>query len=194
MNGGPNMPIVAMGQEYFAEQTRRQELADHIAALSDDQRRLMYRAEMAIDNQRLSTVAREAGVILPGDFAVFTNHGYKGLYNGETEDMIHARKKLARKERILDCMGHEELGANIFRVTQAEAKLKREQIKDKGRANQTHFEVGQIVRKAIKEAGGTMSEDLPTLEKSIQQLQYEEQARIEQNQQPSLFPLEDEEI
>jgi len=189
MNGDPNMPIVAMGQEYFAEQTRRQEIADQMAALPEEPRRLLYRARISMDNQRLNEAAREAGVISPGDFATFTNHGYRGLYNGETENMIHARKKLAENERILDFMGSEELGDNIFRAVQTDAKLRRENIKGKSEANQTHLEVGKEVRETIKRLGGTMPEDLPTPTRSIQQLQREEQMRVEQSQQPPLFPL-----
>ncbi len=180
-------PIVALGQTYFAVQTRRQELADQIAALPEDQRLLIYRSEMAIDNQKLNEAAREAGLISASDFAIFTDHGYMGLYGGLRENDIHQRKRLAPEDHILDYMGSEELGANIFRATQTEAKLRREQVKGKMAANQTHLEIGKIVRKAISEAGGTMPEDLPTPEKSIQQLQRDEQRRLQQGPQLSLF-------
>jgi len=185
-------PIVALGQTYFAVQTRRQELAEQIATLPEDQRRLIYRSEIAGWNQKLNDAAKLAGVISPGDFATFTNHGYCGLYGGLTEDAIHARKKLAEKERILDFMGSEELADNIFRTAQTDAKLRRENIKGKGAANQTHFEVGREVRDTIKRLGGTMPEDLPTPDKSIQQLQRDEQTHIEQSKQPLLFPSADE--
>ncbi|SRR5258708_6128021 len=187
MNGDPNMPVVAMGQEYFAAQTRRQEIiASQIASLPEDQKRLVYRSEMAAWNRQLNEAAQGAGVISPTDFSAFTDFGYMGLYNGRRENDIHRDKKLSEKERILDFMGSEELANNIFRAAQTDAKLKREQIQDKNAANQAHHQIGQIVRKAIEEAGGTMPEDLPTPEKSIQQLQREEEKRLKQGPQLEL--------
>jgi hypothetical protein len=115
------------------------------------------------------------------------DHGYMGLYDGRRENDIHTDKDLQPDEKILDFMGSEELAANMFRATQADAKLKRDQVKSKGQANLTHYQVGREVREAIKRLGGTMPEDLPTPEKSIQELQREEQKRIEQKRQPSLF-------
>ena len=124
----------------------------------------------------------------PRDFATFQDHGYMGLYGGLRENQIHARKGLTSEtQKILDYMGSEELGANIFRATQTDAKLRREQIQEKEKANQAHRDVGRIVRKAIAEAGGTMPENLPTPEKSIQELQREQQKQIEQSRQLSLF-------
>lgn len=138
-------------------------------------------------NQQLNKAANKAGVISPHDFAVFTDHGYMGLYGGLRENDIHARKGLTEKEQILDFMGSEELIDNLFRAAQTDAKLKRENIQSKDAANQAHHQVGQIVRKAIAEAGGTMPEDLPTPEKSIQQLQREKQKRLQQGAQLPLF-------
>lgn len=192
-NSDSEKPIVALGQAYFAIQTRRQELADELAlsALPEDQKRLIYRSEMAIFNTKLAEAAQMVGVISPTDFSTFQDHGYRGLYGGLRENDIHARKQLEAKEKILDYMGSEELGANIFRATQTDAKLRREQIMGKEGANQTHYQVGREVRETITRLGGTMPEALPTPDKSIQQLQREEQKRIEQRQQPLLFDVDE---
>lgn len=197
MNGDPKMPIVAMGQEYFAEQTRRQELAvaqaEAIELLPEDQKRLYRRAEVSIQNVQLSVAARQSGVITSTDFSTFQNHGYRGLYT-LTEDQIHARKGLQESEHILDWMNSDELTANAFRASLTRQKLEREQTQGKENANQAHYQVGKIVRHAIAQAGGTMPEDMPTPDKSIQQLQKDEQKRLERNRQPLLFdePTNDE--
>lgn len=112
-----------------------------------------------------------AGVETTLDYAIFQNYGYMGLYGGLKASDIKERKGLKKSQDILDYMGYEELAANLFRATQTEAKLHRENIQGKQEANKTHFEVGKKVRDTIKDLGGTMPEDLPTPEKSIQQLE-----------------------
>ncbi|ALU27137.1 DNA damage-inducible protein D [Myroides odoratimimus] len=166
-NADPSKEIVAQGQTYFAVQTRIQEIRqmDEYANLStEDERRLFLRNELAKHNTQLAAAAKDAGVIKPIDYAIFQNHGYKGLYGGLDAKAIHKKKGLSKSQQILDHMGSTELAANLFRATQTEDKLRREDIQGKAKANETHYEVGAKVRKTIEELGGMMPEDLPTVE------------------------------
>ncbi|MEC4085376.1 DNA damage-inducible protein D [Myroides odoratimimus] len=166
-NADPSKEIVAQGQTYFAVQTRIQEIRqmDEYANLStEDERRLFLRNELVKHNTQLAAAAKDAGVIKPIDYAIFQNHGYKGLYGGLDAKAIHKKKGLSKSQQILDHMGSTELAANLFRATQTEDKLRREDIQGKAKANETHYEVGAKVRKTIEELGGMMPEDLPTVE------------------------------
>ena len=163
-NADPSKEVVAWGQTYFAVQTRLQEiqqLEDFNRLSTEEEKRLFLRTEMAKHNTQLAAAAKDAGVIEPVDYAIFQNHGYKGLYGGLDAKGIHAKKGLKKSQHILDHMGSTELAANLFRATQTEDKLNREKIKGKQKANETHFEVGKKVRQTIKELGGTMPENLP---------------------------------
>ncbi|MDD2500352.1 MAG: DNA damage-inducible protein D [Geobacter sp.] len=166
-NADPGKEIVALGQTYFAVQTRKQELTEQAI---EDERRLLLREEMRLHNVKLADAAKDAGVIEPKDYAIFQNHGYMGLYGGLKAQDIHRRKNLKKSQQILDHMGSTELAANLFRATQAEEKLRREKITGKAKANKAHEEVGAKVRQTIKELGGTMPEELPTVE-SIKKLE-----------------------
>lgn len=172
MNGDSRKEVIALGQTYFAVQTRKQEMADEeFRMMSEDQRRLHLRNDVRGSNKKLASTAYDAGV---RNFGKFQNSGYRGLYNGETAANIRARKGLGKKQDILDYMESTELAANYFRITQTEDKLRREQIQGEAQANETHYNVGRKVRQTISELGGTMPEELPVPEKSIQQIEAEQ--------------------
>lgn len=171
MNGDPRKEIIAAGQTYFAVKTRQQELSEQFPELSEDEKRLAIREELKRHNKSLADAAHDAGVVEPRDYATFQNYGYMGLYGGLKASDIKARKGLHGSENILDHMGSTELAANLFRATQTDEKLRRENIQGKAAANQTHYDVGKKVRQTIEELGGTMPEDLPTPEESIKELE-----------------------
>lgn len=181
-NADPSKTNVALGQAYFAIKTRQKELLEEdekrLIQSEEDSKRLLLREQMRKHNKQLAEAAKDAGINEPIDYAIFQNYGYKGLYGGLDRQAIHKRKGLKKSQDILDHMGSTELAANLFRATQTEEKLKRENIKGKMKANQTHYEVGKKVRQTIEELGGTMPEDLPTAE-SIKKLERQKKKELE---------------
>ena len=175
-NANPKKKMIALGQTYFAYQTRRQELFDkEYSLMSEDEKRLYQRNLTRKGNYSLNQTAKKSGV---KNFDKFHNAGYKGLYNGETADDIAKRKGIRYREDILDNMGSDELIANLFRISQTNQKLINDNIEGENNANKTHYEVGKIVRNAIKEVGGTMPENLPKTDKSLKELEKEKTKQI----------------
>lgn len=175
-NANPKLKAVALGQTYFAIQTRKMELTEEeYSNLSEDEKRLYRRNQARKGNYNLNKTAVKSGV---KDLARFHNAGYKGLYNGETANDIAKRKGLRYREDILDNMGSEELADNIFRIAQTDAKLKRDNVDNEYTANSVHYEVGKEIRDSIKRLGGTMPENLPTPKKSLKELEKEEMNKI----------------
>ena len=183
-NADPSKEVVAQGQTYFAVQTRIQEIRqmdEYNALNTEDEKRLFLRNELKRHNTQLAEAAHNAGVTTSLDYAIFQNHGYMGLYGGLDAKAIHKHKGLKKSQQILDHMGSTELAANLFRATQTEEKLKRENIKGKQKANQTHYEVGKKVRQTIEELGGTMPENLPvtdSIKKAERRLKSDEKKQL----------------
>ena len=170
-NGDSRKKVIALAQTYFAVQTRKQELTEkEYSMLTEDEKRFYQRDLTRKGNYSLNQAAKNAGV---KNFDKFHNAGYKGLYNGETADDIAKRKGLRYREDILDNMCSEELAANLFRITQTESKLKKDNIRGEEKANKTHYNIGKNIRDVIAKNGGTMPEDLPTPKKSLKELEKE---------------------
>jgi DNA-damage-inducible protein D len=180
-NGDPRKEVIALGQTYFAIQTRRQEVADYFNQLDEDNKRLVIRGDIKQWNQMLAESAHDAGVISDEEYATFQNAGYMGLYGGLQVDDIHKRKGLKKTDRVLDYMGSTELIANLFRISQTDEKLKKDKTKTADVANEIHFIVGREVRGTIERVGGTMPENLPVPSRSINEIEREQLKKLKKS-------------
>jgi DNA-damage-inducible protein D len=180
-NGDPRKEVIALGQTYFAIQTRRQEVADYFNQLDEDNKRLVIRGDIKQWNQMLAEAAHNAGVITDQEYAAFQNAGYMGLYGGLKVEDIHKKKGLKKTDRILDFMSSTELIANLFRISQTEEKLKKDKAATADAANEIHFIVGKEVRGTIERVGGTLPEKLPAPSKSITAIEREQLKKLKKS-------------
>jgi DNA-damage-inducible protein D len=180
-NGDPRKKVIALGQTYFAIQTRRQEVADYFNQLDEDNKRLVIRGDIKQWNQMLAEAAHNAGVISDEEYATFQNSGYMGLYGGMNVKDIHKKKGLRKNDRILDFMSSTELIANLFRISQTEEKLKKDKAATADAANDIHFIVGREVRGTIDRVGGTMPENLPVPKKNISAVEREQLKKLKKS-------------
>ena len=168
-NADSRKEVVALAQTYFAIQTRKQELLEqNYDIFTENKKRIFNRNLTKNGNYELNQTASKAGV---KNFAKFHNEGYKGLYNGETADVIFKRKNLRYREDILDDMCSEELADNLFRIVQTESKIRNENIIGEENCNKTHYNTGVAVRNFIKRQGSTLPENLPTPNKSLKEIE-----------------------
>ena len=188
MNGDPRKEVIALAQTYFAVKTHKQE---QLELQKEDSLRLQIRQDIKEHNISLAEAANQAGIKEPRDYAIFQNEGYKGLYGGLGVKQIHARKGLKKSQKILDYMGSTELIANLFRISQTEEKLRKDKIEGAEVATKVHYSVGKEVRSAIEKIGGTMPEDLPVPEKSIQQIEKEQMKRLKEKAKKGKLMLDE---